>query len=354
MSAFSLRASVLFLLVAAGCGPLQAPAQSGRDSQGNTLDAGGSLPSVTAIAVGELGTILRTTDGGLTWTTQDSGTTDGLLGVAFGDTSVGAAVGDTILQTTDAGATWKRNYNWIAAAAVYFLDANNGWAVGGSGPLVGLIGRNILHTTDGGATWPLQFQLPGLPKDSRGLSFADGSKGWLVGRASADYGYVYRTTDGGATWTFQTTEYGAFNGTSFVDANTGWAVGGGSRIVPPLMYFGTIFNTSDGGATWTQQWFGYGGEFYAVSFVDANIGTVVGRSGRIFRTTDAGATWIAQDSGTTNSLFAVSFVDADTGIAVGESGSILLTTDGGATWIAQDSGTTNTLYGVAFAVAKAP
>src|SRR5262249_50796833 len=154
MRYFALTASVLFFLVAAGCGSMQAPAQSGRHSQnplaqGNTLNAGASPR--TAIVVGELGTILRTTNGGGTWTIQDSGTTDKFLGVALADTSVGAVAGETIVQTTDGGVTWQRNYDWIAATAAYFVDANNGWAVGAPGELVGVYGRDILHTTNGGA-----------------------------------------------------------------------------------------------------------------------------------------------------------------------------------------------------------
>ncbi|WP_197446782.1 WD40/YVTN/BNR-like repeat-containing protein [Tautonia plasticadhaerens] len=67
-------------------------------------------------AVGDLGTILHTTDGGANWSPQVSNTTD-------------------FLSTVD------------------FIDANTGWTVGGnhSGP-----GNSILHTADGGATWTAQ------------------------------------------------------------------------------------------------------------------------------------------------------------------------------------------------------
>jgi photosystem II stability/assembly factor-like uncharacterized protein len=61
-----------------------------------------------------VGTILRTTDGGATWTSQASGTNNPLFGVAFTDANTGTAVGDggTILRTTDGGAQaltgWRR------------------------------------------------------------------------------------------------------------------------------------------------------------------------------------------------------------------------------------------------------
>jgi photosystem II stability/assembly factor-like uncharacterized protein len=92
-----------------------------------------------------------------------------------------------------------------------------------------------------------------------------------------------------------------------------------------------IVRTSDGGASWTLLT-GMTDHIYAVSFVDANIGTGVGLFGTILRTTDGGASWTRQDSGTTLALLGVSFVDANTGTAVGGScteGIILRTTDGG-------------------------
>jgi len=118
MKSFFFTGSLLFFVIAAGCGPITVPVQSDSKPRGNRLPSA-LLSSQTAIAVGELGTILRTTDAGATWTIQDSGTTASLTGVAFADPSVGTAVGDTILQTTDGGATWKPHYNWISAAGIW-------------------------------------------------------------------------------------------------------------------------------------------------------------------------------------------------------------------------------------------
>src|SRR2546430_14719394 len=59
-------------------------------------------------AVGQVGTILRTTDGGSHWVPQQSGTTELLAGVSFTDADQGIAVGalGTIVRTTDGGNTW--------------------------------------------------------------------------------------------------------------------------------------------------------------------------------------------------------------------------------------------------------
>jgi photosystem II stability/assembly factor-like uncharacterized protein len=63
------------------------------------------MDASTGTAVGEQGTILRTVDGGATWTSQSSGTTNLLLGVSFVDASTGTAVGHlgTILRTDTGG-----------------------------------------------------------------------------------------------------------------------------------------------------------------------------------------------------------------------------------------------------------
>lgn len=58
--------------------------------------------------MGELGEIIRTTDGGTNSFKQLSGITERLLDVSFIDSSNGVAVGyqGTILRTTNAGVTW--------------------------------------------------------------------------------------------------------------------------------------------------------------------------------------------------------------------------------------------------------
>ena len=67
----------------------------------------------TQAAVSErTGIILRTTDGGNNWLSQDSGTTSQLTEVVFTDANTGTAVGEsgTILRTTDGGNQW----NWAS------------------------------------------------------------------------------------------------------------------------------------------------------------------------------------------------------------------------------------------------
>src|SRR6184192_4365210 len=76
--------------------------------QGNNLRGASFLDANTGTVVGEYGTIVRTTDGGNSWTVQVSGTTQTLWAVSFTDANNGTAVGEggTIVRTTDGGDHW--------------------------------------------------------------------------------------------------------------------------------------------------------------------------------------------------------------------------------------------------------
>ena len=67
------------------------------------------MDATTGYAVGNSGTILKTTDGGANWVAQTSGTANICSDVHFPvDATTGYAVGSsgTILKTTDGGANW--------------------------------------------------------------------------------------------------------------------------------------------------------------------------------------------------------------------------------------------------------
>jgi hypothetical protein len=67
----------------------------------DTLLAVDFVDAENATAVGQLGTIIKTADGGVTWTRQESGTNQDLYDVIFSEAATGTAVGGfgTILRT---------------------------------------------------------------------------------------------------------------------------------------------------------------------------------------------------------------------------------------------------------------
>lgn len=61
--------------------------------QGNHLTDVSFFDARTGVAVGTWGTILQTTDGGLTWEARSSGTTVDLSAISVGDSTHGIVVG---------------------------------------------------------------------------------------------------------------------------------------------------------------------------------------------------------------------------------------------------------------------
>lgn len=186
------------------------------------------ISSDTAFAVGDLGAIYRTVDGGLSWVALTRRTTASLYGVSFTDSRNGTAVGGggIVLRTTDGGANWSRqtsqNYTLYG---VRFVDSTRGVAVGMNGV--------IIRTTDGGADWTAQES--GTKTVLRRIAFAAPKVACIVGD-----GVILRSLNGGSTW--GPVEWvGSFSDISFGSRAYGMAVS---------YYDGTILQTSDSGATW--------------------------------------------------------------------------------------------------------
>lgn len=280
-------------------------------------------------------TLDKLSDGG--WYMQSPATANELRGLSFPDADNGWAVSDykEIVRTTDGGDTWSHlddqqpyghRYNDVC-----FVDAQQGWVVGYGWSL----GGTILHTADGGMNWTVQYPDNGYELNS--VHFIDSDTGWAVGGYVDFFGsnhkrVIEHTADGGATWSGQYWENHArpFNSVYFTDTQNGWVAGN----------TGAIFRTSNGGGNWIEQQSGTSKDLNGVVFVDNHRGWCVGDEGTILHTTNGGTTWSSQNPGTTAYLEAVHFVDGQTGWAAGVDydpmrGVMLQTTDGGVTWIPQ-------------------
>jgi photosystem II stability/assembly factor-like uncharacterized protein len=307
------------------------------------------------------GTIITTTDG-TNWLRRTSGTDKNLNAVWMADANVGYAVGETgtILKTSNAGATWtpQSACNQAGAACmqgspdrineqllgVHFTSASVGYIVGANG--------TILTTTDGGTTWTKRTS--NTTQVLNDVRFT-GAEGYAVGAG----GTILTSTDSGATWTQMYACVAtdpclenssdrvsqSINGLAVPAAKTGNAVGDGGTV----LRLGATTNPSPaptaGGLVWSPQVSSVTTLLRSTWPVDADKGYAVGSDGVILRTSDGGTTWerlFACTSGAacsatsadriTTALNAVSFVDANNGLAVGDSGLILRTTDAGGTW----------------------
>src|SRR6185369_14485320 len=90
----------------------------------------------------------------------------------------------------------EEDFNVLGSSAqypdMYFVDQNNGWAVG-SGPIV--------RVTNGASASPsFGFQTSCPCPTLNGIHMLDSLTGWVVGNG----GLIWKTTNGGSTWPSQT------------------------------------------------------------------------------------------------------------------------------------------------------
>jgi len=227
------------------------------------------VDSNTGWAVGDVGTIIKTSDGGATWETLTSGTFKGLSSVCFASSSLGWAVGrdGTILKTSNGGMNWSPQNAGVTSNLydVQFINTNVGWVTGYG---------TIIQTTDEGTTWTKQIS--NANQNLNALHFLNQDLGWVAG----DSGTIFKTIDGGTNWTSKESGYSGLQDICFVNSNEGWAVGAGN----------TIIKTTNGGTTWTSQESGSSySQFKKVKFLTPQNGWAVGFY--LFKTTNGGNNW---------------------------------------------------------------
>jgi photosystem II stability/assembly factor-like uncharacterized protein len=307
MKKLLLMISILF--ISSSAFPQWFPLSSGTNERIRSIH----FPDInTGYAVGFNGMVLKTSDGGSTWTQILSGTsTDWYYSVYFTDSLTGYVAGDkvwqcgVILKTVDGGITWNSfNSNAKYLTSIFFVDANNGYAVGDT---------TILKTTNAGSTWTTLIS--GVNEVLRTVYFPDLDTGYIVGNA----GTILKTTNGGANWIDlsiggNTTLCSVF----FTDPETGYAVG----------YNGLIIKTDNGGTSWSTKIIG-SGDFYSIFFTNPNTGYTAGSFAPMLKTCNGGTDWWSLLSGSYYEIYSICFVNADTGYAAGENGTILKTINGG-------------------------
>ncbi|WP_419186075.1 WD40/YVTN/BNR-like repeat-containing protein [Rohdeia mirabilis] len=284
------------------------------------------------VAVGDSGNLVRTEDGGLTWTTVDTPYGQRLWDVSFsGGVGYVCGANGLLLRSDDFGATWSQISSGAAHTArdVDALDAHRAWVAYENG--------EIALTTNGGQLWE-RIQVDGFDEygDLWCIDFFDANNGWAAGMQQvfglADDGQIARSVDGGRTWTLQfaVTNF-EFFGLEALDEDTAIAFGRGNFASSAFV------RTEDGGATWFPSGpVGTTNGFRGADFLpDKQTGWLVGNS--IYRTDDGGLTWTKQFDSPVM-LASVSFADARNGWASGFQNTLFRTTDGGITWTPQTAG----------------
>ncbi|MBI4535927.1 MAG: hypothetical protein HY708_06585, partial [Ignavibacteriae bacterium] len=215
------------------------------------------------------------------WVTQSSGTASGLYSVKAVSSSVAWTCGSngTILRTTNGGASWSSvgdtsaTYNCIDA-----LDADRAFVAANDG------GAAMYRTTDGGGNWTQVYFSPSGFINA--IRMSDQNYGVALGDPVSGTWMVLRTTDGGANWERLTTE------PNQLASEAGW-VNSLAVVGPSFIAFGTsdhrIYRSTDAGASWTYAPT-VSDDSYGLWFNDELHG-VAAMGGGAYRTTDGGATW---------------------------------------------------------------
>ncbi len=286
----SLALSLAALLAAAAVGSADPPSRP-RQPRLTPQDSGtaNGLIGVSPVnarvvwASGRNGTFVVTTDGGRTW---KAGVVPGAETLQFRDVqgvsdrvayllSIGTGTDSRIYKTTDGGASWTMQFQNQDPNAFYdcfaFWRSNRGIAQSDS-----VNGRfPVIRTTDGETWQDIGDNLP--PALAGEASFASSGtcvaaqgrrNAWIV-TGGASPARVLATTDGGETWNAYDSPLrgspsaGIFS-VAFRDAWRGMI--GGGDLDPAAPPFDQTATSSDGGETW------------AITKAQPNIGTVYGLS----------------------------------------------------------------------------
>lgn len=317
--------------------------------------------------------------------------------VFFLDPDRGWAVGErgAIWTTDDGGRSWRAQESPQACRweSVWFVDAKNGWVVGGWHHPGTFQSRGaVLRTRDGGLNWmPVPVStLPLLHK----VQFRDDLHGWAIGEPTGMYpSGVFQSDDGGRSWQpVHSTTGGPWLAGDFVGARAalaqlqvsptagvapgklarrvarqGIVAGRYGRValitdeglidttveatrgrhVRTVLFDpeqgawlagddGLLLHSRDGGLNWTptqEPPAAVGNAHWRSIAVHGNHTWIVGDPGsHVLHSADGGASWELQLTGQPLPLHAVWFLDAHHGWAAGALGTLLSTRDGGRTW----------------------
>ncbi len=284
--------------------------------QGNDLNCVKFINNNTGIAVGRLGTIIRTTNGGLSWNVQSFSNSVSLNSISVVDSLRILVCGDSgrVMKSSNGGLNWLSipSGTGLNLNKILFLNNLTGYIVGNGGVL--------LETTNQGNNWFLGQS--GTTNNLYTIYFKNQFTGYLSGSG------IYRiTTNGGSVWSTYSLSTGvSFRDIVFLDSNTGFGAGNYQHFPSPN---GIVYKTTNGGLNWSLSGSFSLPDCYSVVFKDMGTGCIASYY-NIMQTTNSGASWV-QSYPTLGALVSLEKANNST-YACGNGGSILKSTNFGLNW----------------------
>lgn len=243
-------------------------------------------------------TVLRTTDGGASWTAVGEAPVSLSALEVLGPSELIALGQADLYVSLDGGRTWQVQpfaHGWYPAA-LGMENTQRGWVIGYSLAA----GRQLFYTGDAGLAWqalptpfapsavvPLGGQdvlATGTPTVAK-IYLNPDRQGRTATSLKSQTPYLWRSTDRGLHWTpISLPHWRPQQG-----APVGMRVGTGGLVW--LWSGSTIWLSRDGGTTFRRIGFRQLGGLGDVSFTDAQDGWLLTTAGALYATGDGGLTW---------------------------------------------------------------
>jgi photosystem II stability/assembly factor-like uncharacterized protein len=259
------------------------------------------------------------------WVKHAAATTDDFHRGFFLDDNSGWLVTHStglVLRTTDGGKSWLTQQRLEAGylESIFFTDKKHGWICGDKG--------RIYRTADGGNHW----QQVGVNRPElvfTGVHFFNRKQGMLVGmNTQSRHSILFASSDGGQSWQDGSTRVsgsGLSGAITFLNKRVGFIAG-----------FNTILRTTDGGRSWQLSRSGQGAVIRDITFFNGSKGLAVGHKGLLLATEDEGQHWQVADIFADALLRSVVFINKNFALIAGDrdgnGNSLWQTNDGGKTW----------------------
>ena len=242
--------------------------------------------------VGDDGIILRTSDNGNSWSIIQTGISENLNSLDFLDLMNGIVVGqenwtlqeNSILKTTDGGLTWIKKVVSNPRGElldIEFIDLANIIIVGGSDDYFGGRDPIVIRSSDGGENWiDISSQ---FPRGINSISFYNSNKAVSGGFA----GGIYKTNDSGNNWTKMYNGFlSSFNDICTFDSSFFYTIGIDFEVNELVFLY-----TENGGEVWETKNVPPLTNVSGLDFLNENYGMILG-SNLIFYTENGCSTWI--------------------------------------------------------------